>query len=182
MDGIKAFAAHLTPAAVSSQANILAGSTGLGLLAHLYWQRFEPDPISYGQFALVLGSALVYFFYHFLGSIATAALLTAEVFTVLNTVVLLSMVVYRLSPWHPLAKYPGPALAKVTKLYWWHQAKIGQTGYTQAKLHHEYGDFVRIGPNWISIRSADAIPTIYGGSKLGAGKGRGRAPWKKNDW
>lgn len=180
MDAIKTVAAHLTPAAVSSQANILAGSSALGLLAHFYWQHFEPDPISYGQFALVLGGASVYFFHHFLGSVVLAALYTAEVFAVLNTVVLLSMVVYRLSPWHPLAKYPGPASAKVSKLYWWYQAKIGQTGYTQAALHKEYGDFVRIGPNWVSVRSANAIPAIYGGSKLGAG--HGRAPWMKNDW
>ncbi|CAK9781741.1 cytochrome P450 [Cutaneotrichosporon oleaginosum] len=180
MEALKTFTAQLTPATVSAQSNILAGATALGVLAHLYWQRFEPDPISYGQFALALGGGLVYFFYHFLGSLPTAILYTAEVFTVFNTVVLLSMVIYRLSPWHPLAKYPGPAAAKVSKIYWWYQAKIGQTGYTQAKLHDQYGDFVRIGPNWISVRSADAIPIIYGGSKLGAG--HGRAPWMKNDW
>ncbi|BEI85721.1 hypothetical protein CcaverHIS002_0600080 [Cutaneotrichosporon cavernicola] len=180
MDSVKAFVANLTPEAVSSQANILAGSSVLGLLAHLYWQRFEPDPISYGQFALVLGGGLVYFFHATLRSLTLAALYTAEVFTIFNTIVLLSMVIYRLSPWHPLAKYPGPTLAKVSKLYWWYQAKIGQTGYTQAALHKEYGDFVRIGPNWVSVRSADAIPIIYGGSKTGAA--HGRAPWMKNDW
>lgn len=29
----------------------------------------------------------------------------------------LSIIAYRVSPWHPLAKYPGPVLARVTK--WW---------------------------------------------------------------
>lgn len=28
-----------------------------------------------------------------------------------------SILIYRLSPWHPLAKYPGPALAKLSKWY-----------------------------------------------------------------
>jgi hypothetical protein len=28
-----------------------------------------------------------------------------------------SIAVYRLSPWHPLASYPGPALAKLSKWY-----------------------------------------------------------------
>ena len=28
-----------------------------------------------------------------------------------------SVMVYRLSPWHPLANYPGPALAKLSKWY-----------------------------------------------------------------
>ncbi|GMK56078.1 hypothetical protein CspeluHIS016_0211340 [Cutaneotrichosporon spelunceum] len=180
MDAAKAFVANLTPAVVSSQDNIAAGSSVLGLLAHLYWQRFEPDSISYGQFTLALGGSLVLFFYSILQSIPLAVLYAAEVITIFNTVVLLSMVIYRLSPWHPIAKYPGPALAKVSKLYWWYQAKIGQTGYTQAALHNKYGDVVRIGPNWVSVRSADAIPIIYGGSK--GGIAHGRPPWMKNDW
>jgi hypothetical protein len=28
-----------------------------------------------------------------------------------------SVIFYRLSPWHPLAKYPGPTLAKLSKWY-----------------------------------------------------------------
>lgn len=181
MDQLKAFATHLTPASVSSQGNIFILSSGAGLLAHQYFQRFEPDPISYGQFIITLGAALALFFNHFLGSIGSAALYTAEVITILNAVTLASIIVYRLAPWHPLAKYPGPWQAKISKVYWWHQAKIGQTGYTQAKLHKEFGsDFVRIGPNWVSVRNADAIPIIYGGSKIGVTSGR--APWAKNDW
>ena len=52
---------------------------------------------------------------------------------------------YRLSPFHPLAKYPGPFLAKTSK--WW-AAYLSGTGDQHRyikRLHDRYGDFVRIG-------------------------------------
>jgi len=52
---------------------------------------------------------------------------------------------YRLSPFHPLAKYPGPVIAKTSK--WW-AAYISATGDLHKYykyLHDRYGDVVRIG-------------------------------------
>ena len=52
---------------------------------------------------------------------------------------------YRLSPFHPLAKYPGPAIAKTSK--WW-AAYLSATGDSHRyykHLHDRYGDVVRIG-------------------------------------
>ena len=52
---------------------------------------------------------------------------------------------YRLSSFHPLAKYPGPLLAKTSK--WW-AAYLGGTGDQhryRKRLHDSYGDVVRIG-------------------------------------
>ena len=52
---------------------------------------------------------------------------------------------YRLSPFHPLAKYPGPVIAKTSK--WW-AAYIITTGDLHRHykhLHDRYGDVVRIG-------------------------------------
>ena len=54
---------------------------------------------------------------------------------------------YRLSPFHPLAKYPGPFLAKSSK--WW-AAYLSGTGDQHRclkRLHDRYGDVVRIGWN-----------------------------------
>jgi hypothetical protein len=54
---------------------------------------------------------------------------------------------YRLSPFHPLAKYPGPFLAKTSK--WW-AAYLSGTGDQHRfikRLHDRYGDVVRIGGN-----------------------------------
>jgi hypothetical protein len=54
-------------------------------------------------------------------------------------------IIYRLSPFHPLARYPGPILDRISKL---RTAQICATGnmhrYRQ-KLHKKYGDVVRIG-------------------------------------
>ncbi len=52
---------------------------------------------------------------------------------------------YRLSPFHPLAKYPGPAIAKTSK--WW-GAYVGSRGvlhFYYKSLHDRYGDVVRVG-------------------------------------
>ena len=56
-----------------------------------------------------------------------------------------SIIIYRLSPWHPLAKYPGPLLAKLTKLWGVYQTAQGTYHLKTKELHERYGPFVRIG-------------------------------------
>ena len=56
-----------------------------------------------------------------------------------------SVILYRPSPWHPLARYPGPLGAKLSK--WW-MACISLSGYEHLyiyRLHEKYGDVVRFG-------------------------------------
>ena len=52
---------------------------------------------------------------------------------------------YRLSPSHPLAKYPGPVIAKASK--WWaaYVSARGDSHRYYKYLHDIYGDVVRIG-------------------------------------
>lgn len=52
---------------------------------------------------------------------------------------------YRLSPLHPLYKYPGPRVAKCTSLYMTHVVWSGNRYKVYLELHRRYGDFVRIG-------------------------------------
>ncbi|KAH8930205.1 cytochrome P450 [Atractiella rhizophila] len=68
---------------------------------------------------------------------------------------------YRLSPLHPLAPFPGPKLAKLNM--WWYlpQAVKGTERWDMKELHEKYGDFVRIGPNHLCIRSVDALKEVY---------------------
>lgn len=70
-------------------------------------------------------------------------------------------IVYRLT-FHPLAKYPGPFLAKITDCYLAYYAYKGSRHLAYHRAHEKYGPIVRMGPNSLSINSATALKTIYG--------------------
>ena len=55
------------------------------------------------------------------------------------------ILMYRLSPFHPLAKYPGPAIAKTSKLWAAYLSAKGDIHRCFKKLHDRYGDVVRVG-------------------------------------
>lgn len=57
----------------------------------------------------------------------------------------LSVILYRISPWHPLASYPGPILARITKLWGFGVAYRGKLYEELQVLHEKHGPFVRIG-------------------------------------
>ncbi|KAI0628638.1 high nitrogen upregulated cytochrome P450 monooxygenase 2 [Trametes polyzona] len=74
--------------------------------------------------------------------------------------------VYRISPFHPLARYPGPLGCRLTK-FW--MASVSFTGrqHTYIKsLHERYGDIVRTGPNEVSIRDPTVVSTMLGPNGL----------------
>jgi hypothetical protein len=62
-----------------------------------------------------------------------------------------------------LSVFPGPPLAAISKL--WYSINLAAPGlsmYTLGDLHDRYGDIVRVGPNELSIRNVDAVPSILG--------------------
>jgi hypothetical protein len=63
---------------------------------------------------------------------------------------------------HPLRRYPGPFLAKITDLWRYTSACSGETHKTMIKLHDKYGPVVRTGPTTLSISDPSYIPKIYG--------------------
>lgn len=52
---------------------------------------------------------------------------------------------YRLSPWHPLASYPGPVLWRISSVYLTYISFMGRRHLILDKLHAKYGPFLRIG-------------------------------------
>ncbi|KAH9852366.1 high nitrogen upregulated cytochrome P450 monooxygenase 2 [Lenzites betulinus] len=85
--------------------------------------------------------------------------------TYLSTLTL-SLLAYRASPFHPLARYPGPFGCRLSK-FW--MAIVGFRGdqYLYVKcLHERYGDIVRTGPNELSLRDPSLLNDIYGASGL----------------
>jgi hypothetical protein len=90
-------------------------------------------------------------------SLSTASFLA---FTSHYALILLFTAAYRLSSFHPLAAYPGPVLPRLSK---WYAACVSQRGDVHhwiRDLHEEFGDIVRVGPNELSIRDADAVPAL----------------------
>jgi cytochrome P450 len=63
---------------------------------------------------------------------------------------------------HPLAKYPGPLLAKLTDLYSTYHAWKGDRHLEFWRCHDKYGNIVRFGPNSLSFNTNTALKEIYG--------------------
>ncbi|KAL9134417.1 MAG: hypothetical protein Q9175_004399 [Cornicularia normoerica] len=80
-----------------------------------------------------------------------------------------SIITYR-TMFHRLRHFPGPALAKVSKL--WHVAHCldSKNDLLLEGLHQEYGDFVRTGPNELTIFAPDVLLTTHGGPSNPFGK------------
>jgi cytochrome P450 len=63
---------------------------------------------------------------------------------------------------HPLSKYPGPFLAKLTDLYSTYHAWKGDRHLEFWRCHEKYGSIVRFGPNSLSFNTNIALKDIYG--------------------
>ncbi|KAI1135583.1 monooxygenase [Hypoxylon sp. FL0543] len=79
-----------------------------------------------------------------------------------------SMVIYRLFL-HRLRRFPGPLDVKISRFFSsLRVAKDAQYYKKLARLHEEYGDFIRTGPREICIVRKSAVAVIYGpNSKCG---------------
>jgi hypothetical protein len=144
-----------------------------GILFHLSIRRIEFEFVMYHFMAV---SALTFF-----GMIYAFGLVKASLFAgSFNTGVLSSIAVYRLV-FHRCRKFPGPLGAKLTRFY---AAKLSAKDlmyYKElAKMHGQYGDFVRTGeqlatiifeqsnanpipgPREISVLRKSAVPLLYG--------------------
>lgn len=111
-------------------------------VVHLIFKKWEPMNIPIVSTLLfVVPSSLSMLLVPQLGTIKSIVATFLSYFAVL----VLSIVSYRVSPFHPLAQYPGPLLAKITK--WWHAYHIyqGKQHLYIQQLHDQYGDVVRIG-------------------------------------
>ncbi|KAI0200638.1 isotrichodermin C-15 hydroxylase [Astrocystis sublimbata] len=70
-------------------------------------------------------------------------------------------VVYNLF-FHPLRKFPGPALQGASRLPWAIQQIFGVQAHITQRLHEQYGPVVRIGPSHLSFTDVEAYKDIYG--------------------
>ncbi|TVY92722.1 Cytochrome P450 monooxygenase [Lachnellula willkommii] len=84
----------------------------------------------------------------------------------------LSILTYRVF-FHPLRNFPGPFSAKLSNFsHVFRIFKDSRNFIEVDKLHQEYGEFVRFGPNEITTTSPDAVAIL-----LGSGSKCSKAPW-----
>ena len=62
-----------------------------------------------------------------------------------------SVITYRLSPWHPLGEFPGPVGFRTSKLWMAACAAAGRECFVVKALHEQYGDVVRTGERYAGL-------------------------------
>ncbi|KAF3059810.1 Trichodiene oxygenase [Daldinia childiae] len=96
--------------------------------------------------------------------------------SIVTTIVLyyVTLALYRLYL-HPLARFPGPKLAAVTRLYegYYDLYQSGQYTFKIAELHKQYGPIIRISPYELHVNDATFFDTLYN---------RQEGVWHKYDW
>ncbi|KAH8118549.1 cytochrome P450 [Phellopilus nigrolimitatus] len=139
------------------------------LLVHGIYNRCEVDPSNaFTTFFLLVGMPSIAT--TFLSSHYTSTLpAVVASFSVFYVTLLSSIVIYRISFLHPLANYPGPFLAKISKFHGMWKMSSGKNHIYHYDLHKRYGPFVRVGPNELSIVDASSISSILGAEGLPKG-------------
>ncbi|EKM52485.1 uncharacterized protein PHACADRAFT_198544 [Phanerochaete carnosa HHB-10118-sp] len=152
---------------ITTHSSLLAfAPTGLALLTHAVFHYYEPPKPIVPVLTIVLACPA-----------AVVALVgdwcawnVAKTYLVYALSLFTSITAYRLSPVHPLSKYPGPVLFKVSKLPCIPITIKGERHLLLKTLHAKYGPVVRVGPNDLSIVDADAIPAVLGAGGLVKGR------------
>ncbi|KAI1419418.1 cytochrome P450 [Xylaria sp. FL1777] len=67
---------------------------------------------------------------------------------------------------HPLSKYPGPFVAKLTEGYGGFYAGLQRLHLVTQQNHQKYGNVVRIAPNRLVFNSAKALHDIYDNDRV----------------
>ncbi|KAI0265868.1 high nitrogen upregulated cytochrome P450 monooxygenase 2 [Gloeopeniophorella convolvens] len=137
------------------------------LVAYLCFKRYEPDTKPSLFTLLVLAPGCLSYPFSF--AVASKIKGAIAAFTIYHASIMLYALIYRLSPWHPLAGYPGPLLARTSKIWGAVLSARGTMHTCYKDLHDRYGDVVRVGPNELSIRDASIIPAILGPGGLPKG-------------
>ncbi|EJD02378.1 high nitrogen upregulated cytochrome P450 monooxygenase 2 [Fomitiporia mediterranea MF3/22] len=132
------------------------------VVVHKIYNKFEVNPANLlPTIILLVGIPTLptYFLLPHFGSNFLAALVSYSCFYV---TLVSSIILYRISPFHPLAKFPGPLSLKISKFVTMYHSLGGKQHLYFKKLHDKFGHVVRVGPNELSFADAEAIPPVLG--------------------
>lgn len=108
----------------------------------MIFKHFEPPLISVHFVLLFVPPA---FATVFMAQHLSILLAVSSAYSLFYTALLLSVIIYRISPIHPLSRYPGPLHLKISKLSMAWVAASGKQHIYISRLHERYGDAVRVG-------------------------------------
>lgn len=107
------------------------------------FNRFEPvNPLSHVALLIAIPAVLTRVL---LSSFPSVIRVVACTYLLYYSTILVSVLAYRLSPFHPLAKYPGPIPCRISKFWMAWVSSGGKQHKYYCELHQKYGDVVRIG-------------------------------------
>ena len=142
-------AVSIFTAVVSESPEFLDTLLTITKITHVWYRNNEPRslvlPVTSITILCVPSTALL------IPHVESFFIAFALAFVTFLTALLGSISLYRLSPLHPLAKYPGPTRCKLTKI-WTAWISFRGRGHIYYKtLHDKYGPIVRIGENLFDI-------------------------------
>lgn len=107
------------------------------------FNRYEPvNPLSHIALLILVPAFLTRVL---LFSFPSVIRVVACTYLLYYSTILVSVLAYRLSPCHSLAKYPGPIPCRISKLWMAWVSTAGKQHEYYCELHQKYGDVVRIG-------------------------------------
>lgn len=128
-------------------------------ITYRIFKRYEPDALLPVSILLVLVPSLLVSFVYL--HAPTLILAIAFTFSSYYTVLLAYVAVYRLSPYHPLARYPGPIENKLSKMTIAWETYRGKQYLYIKELHDRYRDIVRVGMSRFNL-----LPLLVRGCAL----------------
>ena len=146
---------------------VLAGAAAaVGVFSHLSYFINGEHAIrspTYFATAIILPSTIVAALVKFGGvSLLNSVALVTLCFSAYLGALFTSMLFYRVFL-HPLKDFPGPFPAKLSKLWWVAQIAPKIDHFRKLdRLHQQYGEFVRTGPNEVSISDPSAVEIVHG--------------------
>lgn len=107
----------------------------LGLASHQYFKHHEPTALGFLSAIAILHAGVYTFLELWCGESLAASLSLSALFgLVYLTALSTSIAIYRLF-FHPLQKYPGPLLCRITRLHLMHQTSKGRDYERLQRLH-----------------------------------------------
>ncbi|KAI2642480.1 cytochrome P450 monooxygenase-like protein [Xylaria nigripes] len=148
-----------------SIAFIAAPSAAAGVISHLiYFIRGEHMLTAPNLAVLaVTGPVIIALLIRTLAGLplAHAAQITAVAYGTFMTALFTSILIYR-AYFHPLRHFSGPKLARLSQFYHFFRIRAKVDNYRHLdRLHNEFGEYVRVGPNLLSISDPDMLETIF---------------------